>query len=175
MIVTDLRLIETGNGGDLVLKGNDLQMIQGWQNMPYLGLFGGNPKESTKGPKVTEQVFDFWGNYLFNPSIQELWYNSGSERLLQELPLTTASRIQIEEQVKKDLEFMKQFAIVAVNVILFEVDKLKINIQITEPTSNEINNFTYIWNATEQELTDQSIGNQNGAGVGLNVDLNFDL
>lgn len=175
MIVADLRLIETGNGGELVLKGNDVQMIEGWQNMPYIGIFGGNEKESTTGAKVNEQAFDYWGNYLFEPSNQNVWYNSGTERLLQTIALTTAGRIQIEEQVKKDLEFMKQFAIITVNVLLIAVDRVQIDIQINEPNQNQVNNFSYIWNATQQELLDQSIGNQTGAGIGLNVVLNFDL
>ncbi|MBL4810412.1 MAG: hypothetical protein JKY43_10205, partial [Phycisphaerales bacterium] len=57
----DLRIIENGDGGDAVLNGNDLEIINGFQNMPYLGMFGGNIKASTVGEKVeNEQAFDWW-------------------------------------------------------------------------------------------------------------------
>ena len=40
--MSDLQIIENGDGGDAVLNGNDLSIIDGFQNMPYLGMFGGN-------------------------------------------------------------------------------------------------------------------------------------
>ena len=36
----DLKLIETGNGGDLVKLGDNLELINGFQNMPYLAKIG---------------------------------------------------------------------------------------------------------------------------------------
>ena len=37
--MADLKMVETGDGGDFVLVGADLQLIDGFQNMPYLGCF----------------------------------------------------------------------------------------------------------------------------------------
>jgi len=44
----DLEIVETLNGGDLLIKNNDLSMIEGLQNMPYIGMFGGNVGHVTK-------------------------------------------------------------------------------------------------------------------------------
>lgn len=153
MRVIDLKLVETGDGGDVVLKGNDLEMIEGFQNMPYLALFGGNVEDSTTGEKVKEQAFDYWGNFLLHPTQRELWLNSGTERLMLTTAITTSSRIRMEEQVKKDLEFMKPFAIVESNVFLVSEDRISISISISQPTSNELLNFSYIWDATNNELS----------------------
>jgi len=76
MEIVDLNIVETNDGGDCVLLSNDVQLISGLQNMPYIGMFGGNVEQSTEGPKITEQTFDFWGNFLFHPTEQPIWFNS---------------------------------------------------------------------------------------------------
>lgn len=153
MQIVDLKLIETYDGGDCVLKGNDLEMISGLQNMPYIGLFGGNVEQSTTGPKTTEETFDFWGNFLFHPTEQPIWFNSKTEKLLKEVSLTSSGRIQIEEQVKSDIDFMTTFAQVSVKVSLIGVDKIKIYIQLIEPNKQDSTDLVYIWDATQEELT----------------------
>lgn len=153
MQIVDLKLTETHDGGDCVLKGNDLEMISGLQNMPYIGLFGGNVEQSTTGPKTTEETFDFWGNFLFHPTEQPIWFNSKTEKLLKEVSLTSSGRIQIQEQVKSDIDFMSTFAQVSVQVSLIGVDKIKIYIQLIEPNKQDSTDLVYIWDATQEELT----------------------
>jgi hypothetical protein len=174
--ITDLRLIETGDGGDCVLKGNDLELISGFQNMPYIGLFGGNYVQSTTGPKNTEQAFDFWGNFLINPTLQDIWFNSETERLLNNVALSPSGRIQIEEQVKQDLKFMQKFAQITVSVVLFSIDRIRIEITILEPSTQQSNQFIYIWDATNAELTQQGITEGSAfTGIGLDNPLELDL
>jgi hypothetical protein len=173
--MADLRLIETGDGGDYVLVNNDIEMISGFQNMPYIGLFGGNLKQSTEGAKNREQIFDFWGNYLFHPTEQKIWFNSKTEQLLNEVALTPAGRIEIEQQVKKDLEFMNEFSTITVEVLLISVDRIQIDIKIQQPNIEESDTFSYIWNSTELELIDVAIGDQTGPGVATDFSLDFDL
>jgi len=153
MQIVDLKLTETYDGGDCVLKGNDLEMISGLQNMPYIGLFGGNVEQLTTGPKTTEETFDFWGNFLFHPTEQPIWFNSKTEKLLKEVSLTSSGRIQIQEQVKSDIDFMSTFAQVSVQVSLIGVDKIKIYIQLIEPNKQDSTDLVYIWDATQEELT----------------------
>lgn len=174
MKTADLRIIESFDGGDFVLRGNDLQLISGFQNMPYLGMFGGN-KQSTTGPKTQEQTFDFWGNFLFHPNDPKIWFNSITESLLEVLQLNSSGRIKIEEAVKKDLEFMREFAELSVSVQLFAVDKIRINIEIQEPNVKNSTIFTYIWNATEMELTLENFTNGGTEGIPLDLPLNFPL
>lgn len=174
--VTDLRIIETKDGGDVVLKGNDLEMISGFQNMPYIALFGGNTEQNTTGPKTTEQTFDFWGNFLLHPTLQNIWFNSRTEDLLNKVALTPSGRIQIEQQVKKDLEFMQAFASVTVNVSLVSVDRIQINIILIEPGQLDSTELMYIWDATNAELSQDGISDSlSNFGVGLDSPLDFDL
>jgi len=173
----DLRLHENMDGGDTVLKGNELQMIFGFQNAPYIGMFGGNVEQSTTGPKnINEQSFDFWGNYLISPSEPKFWFNSETEKLLTNIELSAISRIEIEETVKSDLSFMNDFAEISVSVALISVDKLRISITILEPGNLQSNEFTYIWDATEQELSQGEIEYPaHGPGIALDNLLDFGL
>ena len=60
--MADLKLIETGSGGDIVFNGIDVEVIDGFENMPYLGIYGGNIEQNTKEFLPAEQRFDFWAN-----------------------------------------------------------------------------------------------------------------
>ena len=71
--MSDLKLKETGSGGDLIFNGNDLEVVEGFQNMPYLGMYGGNLEQNTKEFLPDEQRFDCWFNNLLllkNSNIQ---------------------------------------------------------------------------------------------------------
>lgn len=150
--MADLRLIETGNGGDFVLNGADLEVINGIQNMPYIGMFGGNVEQSTQQFNEGEQRFDYWGNSLFMDQNSSVQYNSELERVLQQVALNSSGRTLIKQAVEKDVAFMKEFATVAVEVFITSVDRVEILIQIQEPDNLESNQFIYIWDSTEQEL-----------------------
>ena len=150
--MSDLKLIETFDGGDLVLNGNDLQVIDGFQNMIYLALFGGNIKQSTKQYNENEERFDYWANSLLMLDSPDIQYNSETERTLNEVALNSRGRLLIEQSVKKDLEFMQDFGNIDVNVSIVQNDRVKINVIIKEPNELNSNEFNYIWGATENEL-----------------------
>ncbi len=178
MKIADVRLVENGDGGDFVLIGNDIQLIEGFQNMPYIGLFGGNLQANTTGPKAAEQSFDYWGNFMFAPTNQAVWFNSDTERLLNNIPLSSETRILIESQVKKDLEFMQSFATLNVSVAILGNHRIGINIQLIEPTTNEITEFSYIWDSMQNELISDENSNGNGnqiTEIGLDYGLDFSL
>jgi hypothetical protein len=126
----DLAVLETGNGGDLQLKGNDLAMVFGYENNVYLALFGGNVEQVTPPNRVPgTEDFSWWGNRLLMPSNQSNQFNSITERTLKTTPLTSAGRLIIENAVKKDLEFMAAFAKVKVDVVIVATDVVNINIE----------------------------------------------
>ena len=150
--MSDLKLIETFDGGDLVLNGNDLQVIDGFQNMIYLALFGGNIEQSTKEFDEDEERFDYWANDLLMLDSPDIQYNSETERTLNEVTLNSRGRLLIEQSVKKDLEFMQDFGNIDVNVSIIQSDRVKINVIIKEPNELNSNEFNYIWGATENEL-----------------------
>lgn len=150
----DLRLIESGNGGDLVKKPKDLEVISGFENMIYLALFGGNPGYSTPITRLeNEQAFDWWGNSIFFPNNPGLQFNSFTENVLNTVSLTSSGRIQIENAVKSDLSFMNEFAGVTIDVSIPETDKVIISISVQEPDNIDERRFVYLWDATRLELS----------------------
>lgn len=149
----DLKLIALRDGTDFELVGVDLVTIDGWGNMPLLAMYGGNIEESTKTFNEAELRFDWWANDMLdfdNPAVQ---MNSQLERTLMTTALNSAGRIEIEEIVKKDLAFMNAFSDVSVSVSITNVDRIEIYLRITEPSNSQSNEFTYIWDATQKELT----------------------
>lgn len=152
----DLKMVESGNGGDLVLVGNDLAKINGFQNMPYLAMFGGNPEQSTTGPKIgDEQAFDWWGNQLLIPNQQIIQFNSLLEKKLSEVALSSNGRQQIEQAVRRDISFINSFATTSVSVSIASAERIDINITIQEPNNKQSTEFVYIWDSTKSELIQQ--------------------
>ncbi len=143
----DVLIIETLNGGDIVKKGNDVTTAAGWENMPYLAMFGGNVRQSTPSRRVEGELnFDFWGNaYEPDPVVQ---MNSQTERTLMTTALTSTGRVVIENAVKADLAFMSEFADVTVAVSIVSDDRVQIDIAIIEPTNLQNRNFRYLWDST---------------------------
>lgn len=154
----DLKIVEQGNGGDLLVSGKDLAMYQGFENMIYLALFGGNVEQDTPQTRnEAEQAFDFWGNTVFFNNDSSLQFNSQTERMLQSVALSSSGRLQIEQAVKKDLEFMQAFAKVSVSVTIPDrtesrTDTLRINIGVLEPDNLTEKKYVYIWDGMKIDI-----------------------
>ena len=133
----DLKIIETGNGGDLVSLGNDLATTNTIGGMIYLCLFGGNLKESTDQNSVNIQSFDWWGNsFMKNEPSQQM--NSLTERTLNSIVLTSGGTNQIVNSVKEDLKFLSKYITFDVSVKLPAINVVQIEITITKiETSQE--------------------------------------
>lgn len=153
--MADLKLISKNDGCDLELKGVDLVGIDGFSNMPLLGLFGGNVEESTKTFNDDELRFDWWGNDTFDFNNLTLQMNSKFEKSLNLVALNSSGRLELEAIAKKDLEFMNAFAKVELNLSIIGVDRIRLYLKITEPNNAESNEFSYIWDATENELIEE--------------------
>lgn len=152
--MADLELKSTGDGGELTLQSNDIKMIDGLQNMPYLATFGGNPEQSTAGAKPDgEQAFDFWANNLLMEQDKPIQFNSTLERRLKEVTINSSGRIQLERVIKADLSFMEEFAVITVAVAIVAPTRIEITIQIDQPDNLESNELVYIWDSTKEELT----------------------
>lgn len=125
----DLAILETGNGGDLIILGSDLLVVDGIENMPYLGMFGGNVEQTTTTIRPKDSK-DWWGNDLLMKSNQSIQFNSITEKILNTTSLTSAGRIVIENAIKKDLEFLSPQATIKVTVTIEATDRININIQV---------------------------------------------
>jgi hypothetical protein len=140
----DLALTETLDGGDIQLVNNDLALVFGVENMPYLGMFGGNPGFPTQQQQVQSENYDWWGNSLLMNGNTSQQFNSFTEHIAQTVALNSSGRASIENAVKKDLEYMKPFAKVEVSVYLVSDDRLVIEINVTpvnESTKTKVVNF----------------------------------
>jgi len=152
----DLKVIETGNGGDITKNGSDLAMVFSFENMPYLALFGGNVEAVTQQKRLeSEQAFDFWGNSLLFINDTSIQFNSLTEKTLQETPLTSSGRLIIENAIKADLEFMAPFAEVTVVTEIVATDQINIGIGIKKPDNLEEKRFIYIWENGKLLLLDE--------------------
>lgn len=152
----DLQIVETGNGGDLNGRGKDLVLVFSFENMPYLGLFGGNVEASTRPRIASEQAFDWWANSLIYPNRPELQFNSQTERTLQQVPLTSAGKLRIDEAIKADLAFMRPFANVTVTTTIESDDRLRIDIGIRRPDNLQEKRYIWIWEAGELTFADDT-------------------
>jgi hypothetical protein len=150
----DLKIIESNDGGDLVKLTNDLAVIFGFENVPYLAMFGGNVKQSTPVVRdLSQQAFDWWGNNLFMPNDVIIQMNSETERALLNYPLTSSGRISIENAIKADLQVMTGYVNVSVDTQITSDDRLEVLITLVKPSNLQSIVFVYIWNATLQELS----------------------
>jgi hypothetical protein len=160
----DLQIIETFDGGDFVKTGKDIALIDGFQNMPYLGMFGGNPGNPTPLKRLeTEQAFDWWGNSLLMQQEPGMQFNSETEHALNTVPITSAGRTLIEQAVRNDLKFMKTFAKVSIAVSIVGVDRILIGVRIQEPDNIQQREQIYIWDATRKELNLKGAKSTSGA------------
>lgn len=175
----DVEIIETGNSGDIVKRGNDLGVVYSFENMPYLAMFGGNVEESTPTQRIESSFnFDYWGN-SFYPQEPSLQFNSLTENALKNTPLTSSGRLLIEDAIKADLAFMRPFATVTVSTEIIATDNLKIAIKIVKPDNLEEKEFIYIWDAASLGFLEVNYTpNENSqvvTGNGLEYGLQFGL
>lgn len=125
----DIQILETGGGGDISISGNDLVIVGGVENMPYLGTFGGDAT--------------YWANNLLFTESDAIKFLSETEALLKSVALTSGNRLLIEAAIKRDLQFLidnvpnttlnVQTQIQSDNVLLMNVDFGGIN-------------FSMLWN-----------------------------
>jgi phage gp46-like protein len=141
----DLLINETGNGGDIVKNGNDLALVFSFENMIYLAMFGGNKEAVTRPRLATEQATDYFANSLLFPNDSSIQFNSLTEKALDETPLTSSGRLLIENEIKKDLQFMQAFAEVTVKTSIPATDTIIINVKVKEPDNLQEREFIYIW------------------------------
>ena len=158
----DLRIIETGNGGDVLLSGNDLAVDYTFETMIYLALFGGNPGNNTSTDRlINEQGFDWWGNTTLLPNQPLLQFNSLTEHTLNTTTLNSAGRIIIQNAVIADLGFMTDFAEITVVVVIPTVDTVNITIRLQQPDNLQIKEYIFIWDSLKQALTGAYVPNSN--------------
>jgi hypothetical protein len=147
----DLQVFETKNGGDVLKIPGNLSVIQGFGNMPYILMFGGNVEQDTPSSRLaTDQAFDYWGNSLLIDNVTAR-FNSRTERVLNTTALNSTGRLRIEEAVNYDLTYLRSFAEVIVDVEIIATNKVSIFITIKSSTKEW--DFIYIFDNTTKTIT----------------------
>lgn len=139
----DIRLSETLDGGDMVLKEvedpsglfHDIELDGGLETSIYLSHFGGNVEASTTGneqPGVLRE--DWYGNaFVEDPNRRA---NSELERALFQLPITSGNLLKYEDVSERDLKWMLDNGIassVESDAIITAPEAVKITDTIVQP------------------------------------------
>ena len=149
----DILLAATPDGGDYVLKGNDVESTSELFNQIYLAFFGGNVEQSTKRDyAIGEQRKDWWANALVFPEDATKQFNSNTERTLRNISLTSAGRIELEESMKLDLAYIQDLGKTEVSVYLISSTQINMQVIITEPTGGQPQEFSVIWDAARNQI-----------------------
>lgn len=150
-----LKVVETLDGGDLVLKGNDLEGTDSILNHPFIALFGGNVRQSTEDVGDQDETrYDWWGNDTILRNQISTQINSSFERSLNEIPISSEGISLLEDIVLKDLSFMSDIADVSVSITALSSNSIKVSISIKKPESLTDDVYTFIWNGTIIENKD---------------------
>lgn len=146
MDVIDLMIYESGSGGDLNLKNDDLETVSGLTNQVYLALFGGNIEENTSDDlEDLDERNDWWGNYLLN---EELQFNSSFERTLTTVTLNSGGISKLINAAKKDLKYLEAYADITVEGSIIGLNKFKLQVNLQEPDQSSTK-IKFIWDGTK--------------------------
>jgi phage gp46-like protein len=133
----DIQITEQNNGGDMTLYNNDLAIVYGVENMPYLSMFAGD---------------DFWGNNLL---LGEKFrsYLAETEKTLLTVALNSQGRETIIQAVKRDLQFLLEMnnnTTLDVQAVITNDNRLEMSITFNGQT------ISLLWNPITGKLVNPS-------------------
>lgn len=155
----DIALYESGSGGELLVLNNDIALIETLYQQVYLRLFGGNVEANTTGTEIEgQQRNDWWGNALLFSNRKDKQFNSNTERILDNVTLNTAGRIDIKRAVESDLNNLSNIADITVNIVILSHNKVEISVLLQKPEDIEDKILQFIWdNARKEVIIDTTI------------------
>jgi hypothetical protein len=149
-------IYEDGNGGQMVLRQNEILQTKSLATLAYILMFGGNREASTqKENQPGELKFDWWGNDPNENS--ENWVNSITENLLYGIEISSSSRFRIQAAVEEDVKSLSQYGEVTVEVTFPAINKVQITITIAEPNVKQEQRLDLVWDATRNEIIEKNI------------------
>lgn len=153
MITKDVLIFESGDGGELSIENQDLVFVETLYQQIYLALFGGNVEQVTKTDYLfNEQRFDYWGNSLFFADAPSLQFNSNTEKTLQNIALNSSGRLELIRAVESDLQYLNELLNYTVDVLFFEVNKIKIIVNFVSKDNQENKVLQLIYDNAKNEL-----------------------
>ena len=121
MDIQDILIFESGDGGEMKLKNDDLETVSSITNSFYLALF-------------SSKTSDWWGNAELltdNP------FSSTFEKTLDSVSLNSSGLKQLEQSALEDLSFLKQYGEITVFAAVLDLNKISLKINFKEPSGSE--------------------------------------
>ena len=121
MDIQDILIYESGDGGEMKLKNDDLETVSSITNSFYLALF-------------SSKTSDWWGNAELladNP------FSSTFEKTLDSVSLNSSGLKQLEQSALEDLSFLKQYGEITVFAAVLDLNKISLKINFKEPSGSE--------------------------------------
>lgn len=123
----DVKLFQTGDGGEIVVDGGIVEMSGGLETAVYLSLFGGNEDDDGRD----ENPHTWWGNLdEIDPARR---YRSETQNLLRAIPATSNNLRRIEDAATRDLAWLESSNVtssVQVEATIPGVNRVKLTIDI---------------------------------------------
>lgn len=145
---------EDGTGGELVIKNNGIVTTEALYTAIYLRLFGGNPGAKTTREKPNNEFNEtWWGNDSQGDSSQ--WINSETENVLRGMTINTTNIVKLESAINTDLEDIKQFGEIGIEITYPSLNSIEILITITNTQGKD--EVLLVWDATRNEVIESKI------------------
>ena len=125
--MTDVRIFQTDNGGDVEFEGGNPLLAPGFESAAYLSLFGGNQEDD-----ATESTdrFQWWGNTTESEPART--YRSRTQNLLLGITNVASSLLRIEEAATLDLQwFIDEGIADSVEVVASVPDFNRLDLEIS--------------------------------------------
>lgn len=142
----DLKIIETGSGGDVVFENGDLVLGSEVYNQPYLAHFGGNKEGISDEYIEGKPRNDFWGNTIIQ---DKECFDSRFERALTQNEISSSGIKKIEQAAIDDMAYLEGFAETESTVVSKTIDRVDLHDKISSQNNVE---FSYIWNEAKDEV-----------------------
>ena len=121
MDIQDILIYESGDGGEMKLKNDDLETVSSITNSFYLALFS----SKTSG---------WWGN---SELLADNTFDSSFERTLDSVSLSSSGLKQLEQSALEDLNFLKIYGEISVFASVLDLNKISLKINFKEPSGSE--------------------------------------
>jgi hypothetical protein len=141
-------IYDDGNGGEIYIKESSIEYSKALYVAVYLRMFGGNVEGVTnRDNKTKEERLDWWGNDIKGDG--KSWVNSKSEKLLKSFTITQSNILLLEDAIKKDLDDLKKYGEIKVEIIHSKINQISIKINIIQGKNNQIQ---MVWENTLKEI-----------------------
>ena len=151
---------------------NGVREVNSIINMPFLALFGGNVEQSQPVFRNNGEVLKSWWGNSHGISNE----NSETERFLRTMVLSTSTPERLKKIVERDLSFLLPYVDVFVEVSIPTVNRVHIDIVLTDKQTGKTTETTYIWDSLMRDFERANDDEDLDASVsGLDYILEFNI